>query len=90
MNIPTKHKQIHRQRTDLWLPRGRAEEEGRIGSLGLADANLYYIGWINNKILLYSTENYIQHPVINHNRKAYEKIYITESLCYTAEMNTTL
>ena len=28
-------------RTDSWLPRGRGVEEGRIGSLGLADANHY-------------------------------------------------
>ena len=27
------------QKTDLWLPRGWGVEEGRIGSLGLADAN---------------------------------------------------
>ena len=25
--------------------------------------------WINKKVLLYSTENYIQYPMINHNRK---------------------
>ena len=52
--------------------------------------------------LLYSTENYIQHPVINHNGKESKKridilcvcvniyTHITESLCYTAEINTTL
>ena len=28
---------------------------------------------INNKVLLYHTGNYIQYPVINHNRKEYEK-----------------
>ena len=50
---------------------------------------LLYTGWINNKALLYSTENYIQYAMINHNGKEYEKeyIYITESLCYTAEIN---
>ena len=56
---------------------------------------------INNKVLLYSTENYIQHPGINHNGKEYEKEcvcvcvcvyiyiykYIIESLCCTAEIN---
>ena len=31
--------------------------------------------WIN-KILQYSTGNYIQYPVINHNGKEYEKEYI--------------
>ena len=49
---------------------------------------LLYIGWINNKILLYSTGNYIQYPVIHHNGKEYEEEYIcvTESLCRTAEI----
>ena len=56
------------------------------------------------KIQLYSTGNHIQYPVINHNRKVYEKEYIytyiyiyvyiyicvAESLCYAAEINTTL
>ena len=49
--------------------------EERIGSLGLAEANVY-IGWINNKVLLYSTGNYIQYPVINHNGKEYENTCI--------------
>ena len=31
---------------------------------------------INNKVLLYSTGNYIQHSVTNHNGKEYEKEYI--------------
>ena len=34
---------------------------------------LIYTGWINNKVLLYSTGNYIQSPVINHNGKKSEK-----------------
>ena len=34
---------------------------------------LLYIEWINNKVLLYSTENYIQYPMINHNGKEYMK-----------------
>ena len=29
--------------------------------------------WINNKVLLYSTGNYIQYPMINHNGNGYEK-----------------
>ena len=69
-------------------------EEGRSGSLGISRCKLLYIGWMNNKVLLYSTGNYIQYPVINHNGKEYEidciYICITESLCCTAEINTTL
>ena len=48
---------------------------------------------VNNKVLLYNTENYIQYPMINHNGKKYFKnvhIHVTESLCCTAEINTTL
>ena len=39
MNLSTKQKQTHRQRRDLWSPKGRRVRDGWIGSLGLADAN---------------------------------------------------
>ena len=49
------------------------------------------VDWINNnKILLYSTGNYIQYPVINYNGKEYIYIYKTESLCYIPETNKAL
>ena len=49
-------------------------------------------------VLLCSTGSYIQYPVINHNRKEYEKecvcvyvcVCITESLCCIVEINTIL
>ena len=66
---------------------------GMAWECGVSRCKLVHIGWINNKVLLYSTGNYIQSPVINHNEKEYEKnihACITESLCYTAEINTTL
>ena len=51
---------------------------------------LVYTGLIN-KILLYSTGNYIQYPVINCNGKhIYIYICITESPCCVPEINTTL
>ena len=37
------------------------------------DVSFLYIEWINNKVLLYSTENYIQYPMVNHNGKEYLK-----------------
>ena len=45
------------------------------------------------KPLLYSTQNYIQYPMLNYNGKEYEKtmcICIMESLYCTVEFNTTL
>ena len=32
--------------------------------VGVSRCELLYIEWINNKVLLYSTGNYIQYPVI--------------------------
>ena len=55
------------------------EEEGGGGKdweFGISRCKLLYRGWISNKVLLYSTGNYIQYPVINHNGKEYEKEYI--------------
>ena len=43
---------------------------------GVSRCKLLYIEWINNKVLLYSTENCIQYPMTKHNRKEYEKEYI--------------
>ena len=47
-------------------------------------SKLLCIEWINNKVLLYSTGNYIEYSMINHNGK---DVYmcITESLSSTAE-----
>ena len=40
-------------------------------------SRLLHLEWINNKVLMYSTENYIQYTVINHNGKEYRKrIYV--------------
>jgi hypothetical protein len=33
-------------------------------------------GWRNSKVLLHSTEDYIQYPMINRSGKEYEKEYI--------------
>ena len=55
--------------------------------VGVSLCKLLYVKWISNKVLLYSTENYIQYPLINHNGKEYEKtmcMYITESLSCTS------
>ena len=54
-----------------WEERGDVGE-GWTGSLGLGEANYYlHREWVNNKVLLYSTGNYIQSPGINHNGKEY-------------------
>ena len=78
MNISTKQKQTHRYREQTCGRRvGGDEGGGRLDlEFGTSRCKLLYIGWISNKVLLYSTRNYIQYPVINHNGKEYEKEYI--------------
>ena len=66
---------------------------------GVSRYQLVYTGWIN-KVLLYSTEKYIQYPITIMENNMKKNIYIhththththtPESLCCTAETNTTL
>ena len=74
----------------MWLPRELRTGEGRFGSFGLVDGKPLHIQWINNKVLLYSTGNNTQCPVIKYSDKNIKKKCIYESLCYTAEINTAL
>ena len=57
----------------------KAEDSQEINQLtlysafGVSRCKLLHIKWINNKVLFYSTGNYIQYPVINLNEKEYLK-----------------
>ena len=44
--------------------------------VGISRYKLLCIGWTNNKILLYSTQNHIQYPMMNHSGNKYETIYV--------------
>ena len=54
-----------------------AKGEGAGGGVeweaGISRRKLLYREWINNKVLLCSTANYIQYPTVNHNGKEYFK-----------------
>ena len=86
MSLSTEQKQTHRQRTDLclWGAGGRG---GKDWESGISRGKLLYIGWINNKVILYSTGNCTHYSVTNHNGKEYIYICITESLCCTEGIN---
>ena len=58
------------------VTKGDGDGGGMEWEFGVSRCQLLYIEYINNKVLLYSTGNYIQYPVINHNGKQYEKEYI--------------
>ena len=61
---------------------------------GVSSCQLLHLEWIDNEVLLYSTGNYIQSLGIEHDGRKYRKrniyIYMSGSLCCTAEIGTTL
>ena len=50
--------------------------EGREWEFGVIRCNYLYIKWINNKVLLCSTGNYVHYPVRDHHGEEYEQEYI--------------
>ena len=68
-NEPSCKTDSQTQISDLWLPRGKRCRGGMDWELQISRYKLLYIEWISDKVLLYSTGNYIHHSVINHNRK---------------------
>ena len=60
----------------LVVAKGEGVGGGMQWEFGVSRCKLLYREWINNKVPLYSTGNYIQSPGINHNGKEYEKEYI--------------
>ena len=63
------------------VAKGDGSGRGRDWELGISRYKLVYIEWINNKVLLYSTRNYVQYPVINHDGKEYEKECVCVRAC---------
>ena len=73
-SIPYKYLHLNQEGShhDLWLPWGRGRaREGWIGSLGLANQTIRCK--VDKHVLLYSTGNCIQYPIINHDGKEYKK-----------------
>ena len=79
MNRSTKQKQTqgHREQSSGYQGRGGwGAGVGLTGSLGLVGCKLLHLEWINNKILMDNTGNYIQSPETGHDRKEYKKICV--------------
>ena len=77
------------QNTDLRSPRRRGHKRLDWES-GMNRCKLLYIKEMNNKVLLYSTENYIQYPINRYRKEYIYGVCVTESFCCTREINTTL
>ena len=75
MNTPMKQKQTNRHREQICGCQARGgSRRWKNWEFVINKCKLLYIGWINNKVLLYNTGNHIQYPMINHNGKEYEYV----------------
>ena len=55
------------------VAKGEGGGRGMDWKFGVGRCKLLQSEGINNKVLMYSTGNYIQYPVINYNGKDYKK-----------------
>ena len=55
----------------LVVAKGKRVGRGLEWEVWVSRCKLLYTEWINTKVLLYSTENYIQYLMINRNGKEY-------------------
>ena len=60
---------------------GEGVEMGWRGNFGLVGANYYILEWISNEVLLYSTGNCIQSPVMEHDGRYFEKKNVCIYVC---------
>ena len=64
MYLSMKQKQNHRHREQTGGCQGGGVWEGMEWEIEFIRCKILYIEWINHKVSLYSTENYIQYPMI--------------------------
>ena len=62
MNLSMNQKQTHRHREQIVLAKG--DGGGMDWESGISRDKRLYVEWINNKVLLFSTRNSMQYPVI--------------------------
>ena len=73
MNLSMKHNQTHRPGEQTRGCQGGNVGGGMDWEFRVSRCKLLYIEWVNNRVLLYGTRNYIQCFVINYHGKEYSK-----------------
>ena len=89
-NLPTEQKQTHSHWEQTCGCQGGGGESGMDWEFGVGRCKLLHLERISNEVLLYSTGNYIQSLVIEHDgiwEKECVYICITGLLCCTAEID---
>ena len=67
--------QLTTQRLRMKSPAAKGERDGggKDWVFGISRCKLSYTEWINNKVLLCNTGNYIQYPAINNGKQCFKK-----------------
>ena len=86
-NLSMKQNHKHREQTCDWW--GVGGGGGKDWEFKVSRCKLIHMKWINNKVLLNSTGNYIQYSVINHSGKecAKECIYMCNQVTLLYDSN---
>ena len=94
MNLSIEKKQTHGHGEQTHSCQGGGGRSEMDWEFGVSRCKQSHLEWISNEVLLYSTGNYIQSLVMEHDGGYCEKknvyICITGSLCCTAEIDRTL
>ena len=73
MNLSTKQKQTHRHGEPTCGFQGRQGKSEMDWEFGVSRCKPLHLEWISKRVLLYSTGDYIQSLVIEHDRRQNEK-----------------
>ena len=63
-------KQTHNIKNRFGIAKVEEGQGGKDYGFGISRCKLLYIEWINNKVLLYSTGNYIQYPIKSYGKNS--------------------
>ena len=63
------------------VAKGQGVGGGMEREIGVSRCELLYIEWTNNKVLLHSTENYIQYPMIKEKNILKKNVYMCVCVC---------
>ena len=69
MNLSIEQKQTHGHGKETWGSQGEGGGSMMDCKFGISICELLHLGWLSTGILLYSTGNYIQSLVIEHDRR---------------------
>ena len=92
MHLPANRNRLTHTEVRLVLAKREKGSEGVDGAFGVCRCNLLYRGQINNMVLLYIPQGTFWLKLSWKRVKNKKNVYmcLTESLCYTAEIGTTL